>query len=295
MKKLNFFKLLYVIVIICNCQIVLGQDIADIECQDIAGIEFEHTNHTIEKSILNQTVYVCTGNYAYAYHSDANCPGLGNCKGNISYTDEYNAVNNLNRQPCCRCWQNVSNNCKDDIATSRGGGGGRGGSDGSGEAVLAILIVAASAAILSNDFYLYPTYSFYKNPKYLNQNSTGIGWNFGFRKTFTKSALEYGLNRQSYQMNQFQYYNNPDPVNEWGFNLNYIHNIYESKMPEKINSYVGLSTNYFDEIGYGLIVGSKYELGKRFHLDLRYELTTQTNQLQLGIIFNYQRKYLWQK
>jgi hypothetical protein len=29
--------------------------------------------------------------------------------------------------------------------------------------------------------------------------------------------------------------------------------------------------------------------------DTRYELTSQTNQLQAGLIFNYQKKYLWQR
>ena len=34
-----------------------------------------------------QTVYICTGLYAYAYHSISNYPGLNNCKGEINYTD----------------------------------------------------------------------------------------------------------------------------------------------------------------------------------------------------------------
>lgn len=61
-----------------------------------------------------QTVYVCTGQYAYAYHSRSDCPGLGNCKGEIRYTDQYSAENRLGRVPCCRCWSNVAGRCKDD-------------------------------------------------------------------------------------------------------------------------------------------------------------------------------------
>jgi|GEM_PF-1926396 len=61
-----------------------------------------------------QIVYVCTGQYAYAYHSRSDCPGLGNCKGEIRYTDQYSAENRLGRVPCCRCWSNVAGRCKDD-------------------------------------------------------------------------------------------------------------------------------------------------------------------------------------
>lgn len=61
-----------------------------------------------------QRVYICTGQYAYAYHSRPDCPGLNNCKGDILYTDNYTATYKLNRIPCCRCWLNVTGNCCDD-------------------------------------------------------------------------------------------------------------------------------------------------------------------------------------
>lgn len=61
-----------------------------------------------------QRVYICTGQYAYAYHSRPDCPGLNNCKGEIRYTDEHTAINRLERIPCCRCWSNVAGRCKDD-------------------------------------------------------------------------------------------------------------------------------------------------------------------------------------
>ena len=100
-----------------------------------------------------QTVYICTGVYAYAYHSRSDCPGLNNCKGQINYTDEYSAVNSFGRRPCCRCWSNVSGNCKDDNP-SYGGGSGGGGDNSEAYAYLALAIVATSAIILSNDFSL---------------------------------------------------------------------------------------------------------------------------------------------
>ena len=88
-------------------------------------------------SQFSQTVYVCTGSYAYAYHSRSNCPGLGNCKGDIRYTDENYAVNSLNRVPCCRCWSNVSGRCKDDNPYYSGGSG-SGGDNSEAYAYLAI-------------------------------------------------------------------------------------------------------------------------------------------------------------
>ena len=292
MKKNYFLRIFYTLIFLTTFQITNAQEF----CVNSYFIENSENSTNNENS--NQTVYICTGDYAYAYHSDAKCPGLGNCKGQINYTDEYNAINNLNRKPCCRCWQDVSNNCKDDLAGS-GGGGGRSGSDGSGEAVLAILLVTASAAILSNDIYVYPTYSFFKDPDYSNKTPSKVGWSYGFRKTFQKSALEYGVSVLTFE-NTYNYpyyygYNSVQEQKKWGFHLNYIHNIFENKMPAKFVSYVGPSINYYNQIGYGAIIGTKYKLLERLNLDLRYELTNQTNQLQLGLIFNYQRKYFWQK
>src|SRR5262245_25534217 len=75
----------------------------------------------------NQIVYICTGAYAYSYHSNANCAGLGNCKASIGYIDENTAYYNYKRRPCCRCWSNNSNDCKDDLVGGGGNGGGGGG------------------------------------------------------------------------------------------------------------------------------------------------------------------------
>lgn len=74
----------------------------------------EHSTTSKLLKYYQTTVYVCTGEYAYAYHSRPDCPGLSNCKGEIKYTDKYTAINNLRRVPCCRCWSNVIGRCKDD-------------------------------------------------------------------------------------------------------------------------------------------------------------------------------------
>jgi hypothetical protein len=61
-----------------------------------------------------QDAIICTGKYAYAFHSRTNCPGLNNCQGKLISLSINDAVNSYNRKPCCRCWSNVNNNCHDD-------------------------------------------------------------------------------------------------------------------------------------------------------------------------------------
>jgi len=276
---------------------------------------FASANHNHSEKITNenfiseydiqlskaQTVYICTGAYAYAYHSRSNCPGLNNCKGEINYTDEYSAVNSFGRRPCCRCWSNVSGNCKDDNP-SYGGGGGGGGDNSEAYAYLALAIVATSAIILSNDFYIYPAYSFHKGVdknNYYGQQSTngnGTGWIFGFRKTFKHSALEYGASYLKSKVDyNYGYGTYTDEIDRWGGHFNYVHQIFYNKTPDWLKIYFGPSVNYVYDFGYGGLVGTEMKLFDRLRFDVRYEWTTQTNQIQAGLIFTYQKKYFWQK
>jgi hypothetical protein len=227
-------------------------------------------------------VYVCMGQYAEVYHSRSDCAGLGNCKGGVKYTDEYTAVNNMRRVPCCRCWSNVSARCKDDIPTGAGGGSG-GGNDGSTLAVIAGVIIVASAAVLSNDLYMYPTFSF-KNGSG-KSSSLQQGWALGFRKTFRKSALEYGVTFIKPTNNE---------SNKTGFHFNYVHEIFTPKN-QKFSVYAGPALSSIDETGFGGIIGSSYSLLNRLKVDMRYELTSQTNNFKIGLIYNYQKRYFWQK
>lgn len=275
-----------------------------------AEVSHNHFEKTInEKSISEldiqlskaQTVFVCTGAYAYAYHSRVDCPGLNNCKGQINYTDEYRAVKSFGRIPCCRCWSNVSGKCKDDNP-SYGRGSGGGGNNSEAYAYLALAIVATSAIILSNDFYIYPAYSFYKignnNNFYGNSsiNGSGTGCIFGFRKTFKHSALEYGASYLKYETtyNYGHGFTNTMFQDRWGAHFNFVHQVFSKKTPQWLKLYFGPSLNYVYDFGYGGIIGSEMKLFDRLRFDIRYERTTQTNQLQAGVIFTYQKKYLWQ-
>lgn len=296
MKKIFNRTVFTILIFLINLLVIHAQDLT-------SNVNSPYTEVEINKSTNNnQTVYICTGQYAYAYHSRNNCPGLSNCSGQISATDESLALNSRWNKPCCRCWSNVISNCKDDNPTY--GNDAYGGGSGNEASALAIAIIAGSAIILSNDIYVYRIYSYYKNNISSNFNTSqegiGIGWAFGFRKTFNRSALEYGMSiieRKINYNNKYgnYYYNNYSDYSDfYGIHLNYIHNIFDSKMPKNFSVYIGPSINITDNMGYGAIIGTNYKIFNRLKIDLRYEYTTQTNQVQLGLIFNYQKKYFWQ-
>ena len=90
------------------------------------------------------------------------------------------AINKYSRTACCVCY-----NCS---GTSGGGGGSGNGNDGDALGYVALAIIVSSAAILSNDLYIYPVLSFKQSNNPYNKTST-IGWAFGFRKTFKNCAL----------------------------------------------------------------------------------------------------------
>ena len=63
---------------------------------------------------LGQTVYICGGQFAYAYHSSQSCTGLNNCRADVSYLSRSRAINEYDRRPCCICWSNTNGNCIND-------------------------------------------------------------------------------------------------------------------------------------------------------------------------------------
>lgn len=265
------------------------------------NVGFSSTNDSSSEVKNTQIVYLCTGAYAYAYHSRSDCSGLSNCKGEINYTDENSAVNYYGRVPCCKCWSNVGGRCKDDNPTYGGGGGGGDNSDAL--AALGIIMIAASAAILSNDLYYYPVQSFYSpfNSNYQTTNSintkSNSGSAFGFRKTFDHSALEYGV---SYIKTRYDYKNiwgyvTSDEMERWGIHINYVQHLFFNRTPNWLKLYIGPSVNFVYDFGFGGILGAEIKLLDRLKFDTRYELTNQTNQIQAGLIFTYQKEYFWRK
>lgn len=165
-------------------------------------------------------------------------------------------------------------------------------------------VVATSVVVLSNDIYLYPFASFHKatdiNGGYSSQSTnykTGYGWAFGFRKRFNHSALEYGISSVQNRV-EYTYFDGSKQVrgeSKIGGHFNYVHQIFYNRTPSRLKVYLGPSVNYVYDFGYGGIIGTDIKLFDRLSFDLRYELTTQTNRIQAGFIFTYQKKYFWQK
>lgn len=245
-----------------------------------------------------QTVYVCTGNYAYAFHSHSNCPGLSNCRGQIQYASASYAIYTMGRRPCCRCWSDVSSDdCQDDNPYY-GGGGGAG--DDELYAYIALAVIVTGAIILSNDVYLHPVFSLEKTESFYGEDYRGVGWAVGFRKTFDQAALEYGASfikpTSSEYLRSFFDFESDMRV---GGHLNLIQYFQRRRKYAVWQPFVGMSANFVDGdgggFGFGGMMGIQRQLTERLSFDFRYELTSFTNQLQVGLFYRYQDEYFWQR
>lgn len=264
------------------------------------NLGFGHGNHKSDSGFnilnleneFNNLVVVCTGDYAYAFHSNVNCSGLNNCQGEMVAVDVSRA-RYIGRKPCCICLSSMGSDCVNDGGNSYGGGGGSG--DAAALGIIAIAVVSLSAIVLSNDIYIHTTNSFIQEPNYNGLTSNlAQGITAGFRKTFKRSALEYGASYLTYGGTSFWAgdYNN----SRMGYHLNFVQNLFYSSLPKWFSIYLGPSINSINyEFGYGGIGGVSFNLGERFKFDFRYERTNLTNQIMGGIILKYQKKYLWQK
>jgi len=156
------------------------------------------------------------------------------------------------------------------------------------------IAIIGSVILYSNDIYIRPTLSFgYYDKKNQIKYKNGFGWSYGLRKQFNRSALEYGINRINYKYENPLYTNNQQFTY---FNLNYLHNINFNFVPSRIQSYAGLGMNIGrNSFGLSGVFGAYLPLIDRFNLDFRYELGNLTNQIHIGIIFKYQKEYLWNK
>ena len=288
-------SLLFVLALICHAFFAFSQTNIIEETKAEYSISSQYNSPKPD-----QTVYICTGPYSYAYHSTNQCAGLNNCRGEINYTYESYAIS-LGRKPCCRCWSNVYSNCHEDNSTSSSsssgtyyGGGGGGGSEALAVVGLIYLCYAAIGTVLiSNDMYLHYGYSFEQSPnKYNYKISDRSVLQFGLRKNFKHWSVEYGISEGHYINTDInQYYQQPPRFNQFGFQFNVQRQIFYNKIQKKFKLYVGPAINYNFEFGYGGVIGIDYKIFERLKLDLRYELTTQTNKVLAGLIFKYQKNY----
>jgi len=161
-------------------------------------------------------------------------------------------------------------------------------------------VFTGALILVSNDFYIYPSYSFVKGFHESNDYVRGTGCVFGLRKTFKHSVLEYGISFTTFSDRYYM----TDGTNTWpqyfadkrtGLHINYVHQVFYEKTPSWQKIYLGPTINMVNDFGYGGIIGTELRFAKGFKFDVRYEYSTQTNQLQTGIIFNFQKEYFWRR
>jgi opacity protein-like surface antigen len=115
------------------------------------------------------------------------------------------------------------------------------------------------------------------------------------------SALEYGASNfkssSQYNGSSTDYYNYSNVNSVWGVHLNFVHEIFYNKTADWLKLYTGPTINSikYADLGYGVILGAEMKIKGRLKFDARYELSTQTNQIRAGLIYKYQKKYLWQR
>ena len=167
-------------------------------------------------------------------------------------------------------------------------------------------------------FYHSSPYEYYYNDSSIlyqtnSKISPGLGAAIMVKKNFSHSDLEYGFRYITYNIETIwkdgQKNNNGQMIisttqskysrHMWGVHINYIQHILYNKLPERIDIFLGPSINYFIHnfreslfwdyyerefpLGLGGIAGITYKIANGIKLDLRYELTSRSNQVQLGI------------
>ena len=140
---------------------------------------------------------------------------------------------------------------------------------------------------ISNDIYFHTNFSYLTKEEHNLEYKPSFSFDTGLRVNFNNSALEYGISYTVFESTVFN--SSYNEIDYWGFHVNYLQNIFSKSLPQKLKFYVGPSVNYVSDFGVGGIVGVNYKLFDRLKFDFRYERTTQTNQLSVGLIFTYNK------
>jgi len=185
-------------------------------------------------------------------------------------------------------------------------------------------------AIYANEIEAGPVLSFYRSGEYQkfvnneyyysNRSSViypGIGMHLMDRINFKHSDMEIGLKSITYRVKierfdteksngQTSITHSEHHPKIWGAHINYLQHLFYNKLPERMCIFLGPSINLFfnevnyytfnlnyneTELGFGGITGISYKLIDRVRLNLRYELTTRSNQVQFGISYLYHKKH----
>jgi hypothetical protein len=163
-------------------------------------------------------------------------------------------------------------------------------------AIVAVAVVVSAVVLLNNDVYYHPSFSIpFDNNKNGQDLKPGIGWDFGLRRTWPKAALEFGFTsiKHKYSVDPLTNYS-PVRKKEY-FNINFLHDINTSKYTGRLMPYAGGGINLIDGVGISGIAGVNYRLFDRLKLDTRLEISNRFAMLKFGLIFKYQKTYLWHK
>lgn len=104
MKKLLLFIALSVAITFLPCDGKSYVNQTDVCCDCCNVFEECCENDCCEGNNVENMVYICTGQYAKAYHRSSKCSGLGNCKANIKQISLAEAKK-MGRTPCGKCYR----------------------------------------------------------------------------------------------------------------------------------------------------------------------------------------------
>lgn len=102
MKKLLLFFALSIEITFLPCDGKSFENETDANCDCCCAFVEFCEDDCCEDDYVGNTVYICTGQYAKAYHKNKNCSGLGNCKAEIKQVSLEEAKRK-GRTPCRRC------------------------------------------------------------------------------------------------------------------------------------------------------------------------------------------------
>ena len=99
MKKILLFIVLSVAITFLPCDGKSSINKTDASYDYCCVFEEFCEDDCCESDNVENMVYICTGQYAKAYHRNKNCSGLGNCKGEIKQVSLEDAKRK-GRTPC---------------------------------------------------------------------------------------------------------------------------------------------------------------------------------------------------
>jgi hypothetical protein len=197
-----------------------------------------------------------------------------------------------------------------------------GGGDAAAYVALGIAAAAVTAGvfILSNEVSLSPVMSLFRYKQFsgiLTSDILNWGLRFNLKKNFkTKKGhvgdFEYGYSFLPVNFDllsrQRTYGNN---TNYHQVNVGYNHKFFTLPKNDKCIIFAGplMNFNFFNSnlgdipgydnerfsFGIGASAGFIYKFHDRISLDVRYQITNNSNQLLAGLSFQYQKEYFWKR